>query len=411
MADAPYMMRTLDNGLRVIVIQRPGLTVASRAFIRAGSRRDGAQHGITHCVEHMLFRGTWQRDSRQIYRDIEALGGRIDAATSKDYLSVSVVTGAADWGMGLDVLADVIRQPRLSAEDWTAERRVILEEIARRADTRQMVWDLYDLTLWQVHPLRHRPLGYAAVVEGLAVDELAAHYCRCFVPAAALLVVCGACDPAAVFKQVECLWGDWSGAAPGSPLVPVEPPLADRRVATVERNSLQSHLVLGWPTVGLHHPDSYVLKVIDRLLGIGGNSRLYQELRERLGLAYAVATVRAEHEDTGHFAVYTAVDPTRQQAAIDAILAQVDRLQQQAVPAAELRAAQAAYAGSLALAFETNLNMAGIVGIESLLMGCFESFAEASRRVRAVTQEDVQRVAQQYLNTERYALATMGPRC
>jgi predicted Zn-dependent peptidase len=405
-----HSIATLASGLRVLVIPRPGTdTVASRVYIRAGSRHDGERHGMTHVLEHMLFRGTNHRTSRQIYGEIEALGGRVNAETGKDNVSLSVVTGARYARQGLDVLSDVLLHPRLDEQDYLAERAVILEEITRRAEMRQVIWDLYDLTLWETHPLRHRVLGYTSVVEALPLEEVVAHYHRFVAPSACLLVVCGECDPTEVLDQAAALFDGLAGDLPVYPPVPQEPPLEAKRTGNIERSILQTHMVVGWPTVGLHHPDSYVLKVIDRILGVGGASRLYQELRERQSLVYFVFTLRAEHEDTGHFAVYTATNPLQVEQVVGTVLAQVARLRSEPVTPAELEAAKTNYEGSLAVSFETNLSLAGIVGVETLLTGGFESFEEAARRVRAVSAEDIMRVANQYLDPERYALATVGP--
>lgn len=401
---------TLPNGLRAIAIGRPGTaTVASKLFLKAGSRHDGDRHGISHCLEHALFRGTATRSSRELYGAIEDLGGKIQGETVKDYLALSAVTGAQHYGTGLEVLADVLLNPRFDPAGFLAEKLVILEEMARRADMRQIIWDLYDLTLWQVHPLRHRVLGYESAVAALSVDDVAAHYRRFCVPPAAVLVVCGDCDPAEALQKVGRLYGGFAGDPPEYEPVPEEPPLLESRRSTLERGTRQVHLVIGWPAVGLRHPDSYVLKVIDRLLGGGGRSRLYRELRDRRGLVYTIHAVRAEHEDTGHVAIYTATDPGRVQDVLDAILGEIRRLQVEPVDETELRAAQTNYEGSLAVSFETNLSLAGIVGVETLLTGQFEPFAEAGRRVRAVTPEDVLRVANAYFDTERYAVAMVGP--
>jgi predicted Zn-dependent peptidase len=222
-------------------------------------------------------------------------------------------------------------------------------------------------------------------------------------------VICGECDPEEALREVETLFSRFDGDAPEVEPVPAEPPLSEIRQSTLERGTRQVHLVIGWPAVGLRHPDSYVLKAIDRLLGVGGRSRLYRELRERRGLVYAVQSVRAEHEDTGHLAIYLAADPARVQEVVEVIMSEVRRLQVEPVEEAELRAAQANYEGSLAVSFETNLSLVGIVGLETLLTGEFQPFAEAGQRVRDVTQEDVLRVANRYFDTERYALAMVGP--
>jgi predicted Zn-dependent peptidase len=406
---ASFAETTLANGLRAIAIGRPGTTtVATKLFLKAGSRHDADRHGIGHCLEHALFRGTTTRSSRQIYEAVENLGGRIQGETIKDYLALSVVTGARHYRAGLEVLSDLLLNPRFDPADFAAEKLVILGEIARRADMRQIIWDLYDLTLWQTHPLRHRVLGYESVVADLTMDEVVAHYHRFCVPPAAVLTICGDCDPAEVSDEVERLFGRFAGALPEVGPTPVEPPLVGCRRSTLERAIRQVHLVIGWPAVPLRHPDSYVFKVIDRLLAAGGRSRLYRELRESRGLAYAVYAVRAEHEDTGHFAVYTATDPGRVQEALDAILEQIGRLRVEPVDEAELRAAQMNYDGSLAVNFETNLSLAGIVGLETLLTGQFESFEEAAQRIYRVTSEDVLRVAHHRFDMDRYVLAMVG---
>lgn len=401
---------TLPNGLRAVAIGRPGTaTVASKVLLKAGSRYDGDRHGISHCLEHVLFRGTATRSSRQVYGAIEDLGGRIQGETVKDYLALSAVTGAQHYRTGLEVLADLLLHPRFDDAAFAAEKLVILDEMARRADMRQIIWDLYDLTLWQAHPLRHRVLGYESVVAELTMDDVAAHYRRFCVPPAAVLVVCGECNPAEALLEVERLFSPFDGDPPEYEPVPAEPSLLESRQSTLERATRQVHVVIGWPAVGLRHADSYALKAIDRLLGGGGRSRLYRELRDRRGLVYAVYAVRAEHEDAGHFAVYTAADPGRVEEVLEAILGQVRRLRVEPVDEAELRAAQTNYEGSLPLSFETNLSLAGIVGLETLLTGEFEPFAEAGRRVRAVSPEDVLRVANTYLDAGRYALAMVGP--
>jgi len=406
----PFVERTLPNGMRVVAIGRPGTaTVASKVFLKAGSRHDGDRHGISHCLEHALFRGTATRSSQELYGAIEELGGRLQGETVKDYLALSAVTGAQHYRTGLEVLADVLLNPRFDRTAFEAEKFVILEEMARRADMRQIIWDLYDMTLWQAHPLRHRVLGYESAVAALTVDDVAAHYRRFCVPPAAVLVVCGECDPALALAEAEGLYDRFAGEPPEVEPAPAEPPLAETRKSTLERGIRQVHLVIGWPAVGLRHPDSYVFKVIDRLLGVGGRSRLYRELRERRGLVYAVQSVRAEHEDTGHLAIYLAADPARVQEVVEAIMGEIRRLQVEPVGEAELRAAQTNYEGSLAVSFETNLSLAGIVGLETLLTGQFEPFAEAGRRVRGVTPEDVLRVANHYFDPERYALAMVGP--
>ena len=403
-------IHTLPDGLRAVISERPGTrTVATKVFVNAGSRYDGEQPGLSHYLEHLLFKGTKNRTSREIYAEIEAVGGRIDAQTAKEYTAFSVVTGARHYRRGLEVLSDLLLYPRFEPDDFVSEKLVILTELLRRADTRQVLWDLYDLTMWQVHPLRHRVLGYESTLETLALDDVVRQYRRYFGPRGTVIAMSGDVDAGEVLEVLRAIWRDDFPTAPEYPSLPREPALTERRTNHAPREIRQTHLVLGWPTVAMKHPDSYVLKVIDRILGAGGNCRLYQELRERQGLVYAVHTVRAEHEDLGHFSVYTATDPKSVQQAIDVVLGEIERLQREPVSPTELETAKTNYEGSLAVSFETNLKMAGISGVETLLMGDFEPFEEAIRCVQAVSADDISRVANEYFDTDRYAMATLGP--
>ena len=403
-------VHTLPNGLRAVISQRRGArTVATKVFVNAGSRYDGEQPGLAHCLEHLLFKGTENRTSREIYAEIEAVGGQIDAQTAKEYTAFSVVTGAGHYRRGLEVLSDLLLHPRFEPKHFASEKLVLLTELLRRADTRQVLWDLYDLTLWQVHPLCHRVIGYESTLETLTLDDVVRQYRRYFGTRGTVIAISGDLDAEDALEVLDTVWHGGSSAMPSYPPLPHEPALTEKRTNHAPREIRQTHLVLGWPTVGMRHPDSYVLKVIERILGAGGNSRLYQELRERQGLAYTVRAIRTEHAGMGHFSVYTATDPNSAQQAIEAILGEVERLQREPVRAAELETAKTNYEGSLAVSFETNLRMAGIIGVETLLMGEFEPFEEAVRRVQAVSADDILRVANEYFDTDRYAIATLGP--
>lgn len=380
--------------------------MAVKVFVRVGSRHDGERHGIAHLLEHALFRGATGDD---VTRALEAVGGRLQGETTKDYLALSAVAAPQHLRACLQTLSDLLLYPAFEPEGLAAEKAVILQEMARRSDSRQILWDLYDLSLWQSHPLRHRVLGYESSVAALTDNDLQAHYRRFCVPPAMVVVVSGDCDADMALAKVERHFAEFAGQAPAYPAADAEPLLTERRESRLDRATGQTHLALGWPTVPLRHPDGYALKVVDWLLGKGSHSRLYRELRLRQRL-YEVHTARAEHEDTGHFCIYTAANPGQTEQVLQSLLAQVRCLQDEPITQDELRIAQASYAGSLPVSFETNVSLAGIVGLETLLAGEFEPFAESARRVESVTPEDVLRVANGYFDTERYALATVGPR-
>jgi predicted Zn-dependent peptidase len=405
-----YSEITMANGLRVVCIERPGTpTVATKVLVKCGSRHDGEKHGLAHALEHLFFKGTDSRTTQQIYHAVEEVGGRIDAQTTKEYTAFSVVTQDRFHRRGLEVLADVVRHPLLDEMAFLKEKLVILEEMRRRADQRQAIWDFYAGTLWQNHPLKDRVLGYKEELLKLTVDDLRQHHTAFFMPTNAVIAIAGNVTLQDILAVIVEFFGNWEGESPTFPPVPPEPPLTDKREVWIERDVSQVHLILGWPAVGMTHPDRHALKVIGRLLGVGGSSRLYQRLREEQQLAYTVATATATYEDIGHFAIYTACQPEKVETVRTAIFEEMARLREQPVDDEELGRVKTSYEGSLAVNFETNLQVASIHGVEALL-DRIEPFEKAVRRINAVTQEDVLRVAQQYLDPNRYVSVAMGPK-
>jgi len=405
-----YSEVTLANGLRVVCIERPGTgTVATKVLVKCGSRHDGDKHCLAHALEHLFFKGTEGRTTRQIYHTVEEVGGQIDAQTTKEYTAFSVVTQDQFHRRGLEVLADLVRHPRLDEMNFLKEKLVILEEMQRRADQRQAIWDFYAGTLWQNHPLKDRVLGYKEDLLKLTVEELRQHHTTFFVPPNTVIAIAGNVTPDDALAGVEEFFGTWEGERRSFPPVPPEPPLTDKREFWIEKDVSQVHLLLGWPAVDMTDPDRHPLKVIGRLLGVGGSSRLYQRLREEQQLAYTVATATATYEDIGHFAIYTACQPDKVETVRAAIFEEMARLREQPVDDEELGRVKTSYAGSLAVNFETNLQIASIHGIEALLHR-IEPFEEAVRRINAVTQEDILRVAQQYFDPDRYVSVAMWPK-
>jgi predicted Zn-dependent peptidase len=302
-----------------------------------------------------------------------------------------------------------VRHPRLDEADFLKEKLVILEEMRRRADQRQAIWDFYAGTLWQTHPLKDRVLGYKEELLKLTIEDLCQHHTTFFVPSNTVIAIAGNITSKDALSAVEEFFGDWEGELPSFPPVPSELPLSDKREFWIEREVSQVHLLLGWPAVDMTYPDRHPLKVIGRLLGVGGSSRLYQRLREEQQLAYTVATATATYEDIGHFAIYTACQPDKVNTVRTAIFDEMAHLREQPVSDDELGRVKTSYEGSLAVNFETNLRIASIHGVEALL-DRIEPFEESVRRINAVTQEDILRVARRYFDLERYISVAMGPK-
>jgi len=408
----------LPNGLRLITIARPGTpTVAVRACVRAGSRYD-VEHkrpdsphppllGLAHLTEHLLFKGTQHHSQREIFAAVERLGGVLGAGTTKEYTTLYAVTPAQGLKVAIELLAEVLTAPALREEDFGQEKLVVLEEMRRAQDRESVIFDLFAETLWQEHPLRYPIMGNPEGLQDLDYELLLAFYRQRYVAGNMLLVVCGDIEHEKARRRVAHRFAALP-AGPEQPPAPVrEPPLNELRSGYLNKDVHQAHLLIGVPTVSMKHQDRSALKVIERVLGMGGSARLYQRLREETRLVYSVHTVTAHYEDAGYLAVKTACAPQHATQVQQAILEEWRKLRRQGVSEDELAAAKSNYAGTLARRFETNLALASILGVEGLLHRV-ETFEQAVGRINAVGRDDALRVARQYLDVDRYVAVSVG---
>jgi predicted Zn-dependent peptidase len=295
----------------------------------------------------------------------------------------------------------------LDQDDFWQEKLVILQEIQRAGDRQSILSDLFTVTLWEAHPLRQPVLGSLEGLRALDHDGLCTFHQQRYVAGNMLLVICGDIRHEEA-RDLAAAGLDGLAAGPEQPPLAVqEPPLSAVRTAHLAKDMRQTHLLVGVPTVSMSHPDRSALKVVERILGMGGSGRLYQGLREEQQLVYHIGTATANYEDAGFLLVQTACAPDKVDQVLAAILAQWDALRRDGVSDEELARAKGNYAGTLARSFETNLARAGILGVEGLLHQV-ESLREAVARINAVSHDDVVRVARAYLDLERYVAVTVG---
>jgi predicted Zn-dependent peptidase len=412
-----WRLTVLPNGLRLVTVTRSGtLTVAVRAYVRAGSRYDGEHDlsnacgpplGLAHLAEHLLFQGTRNRSQREIFASVERLGGALDGGTTKEYVTLCTVMPQQGLRVALDVLAALLIQPALREEDFWNEKLVILEEIRRAQHHQSVIYDLFAETLWHEHPFQHPVHGTLEALRDIEHEVLLSFYRERYVAGNMVLAVCGDIRHDEVRGLVIERF-DGLRAGRERPPVPVrERPPSGPRTAHLNKEIGQTHVLIGVPTVGMKHEDRGPLKVIERVLGMGGSARLYQRLREEMRLVYSVRTVTANYEDAGTFAVYTACEPKNVVQVHEAVVDEWERLCQRGVSELELSTAKSNYAGTLARRFETNRALAGIFGVEALLHRV-EPFEEALGRIYAVRPEDVMRVARKYLDPGRSVSASVG---
>jgi predicted Zn-dependent peptidase len=407
-----YRKTTLDNGLRVLTCAAPHTySVGVGFYVSVGSRYEqAATAGAAHFVEHMLFKGTERRPAPEaIAQEIEGHGGLFNASTSQEMTVLWTKMQQAHLALALDVLSDMMRHSLLAVAEVEKERRVILEEISSSQDIPEELVNLvlHELT-WPSHPLGWDVAGTPDSVRDLDRDKLTGFLHRHYSPQNTVVSVAGDVDHEQVAELVGRLLGDWQAApAPGFVAAPVNG--VGPRVALVSKKVEQSHLALHLPGLARGDADRFALSLLNVILGEGMSSRLFLEIRERLGLAYAVDSYTSFLADTGVTGIYAAVAPDRALEALAAILTQLQRLREEPVDEKTLRSAKEFVKGRLLLGMEDTLALSSWFGRQEALGGEQLTVEQIVQRMEQISAGDLLRVANQLLQAGHSQLAVVGP--
>lgn len=407
-----YQEHVLPNGLRIIMLPVHSFqSVSLGIFVKIGSRYEPeAEAGISHFIEHMLFKGTSQRPTaRHIAEAIEGVGGLSNAYTSQETTVYYAKVAASQINTAIDVLTDMVRYPLFDPTEFEKERSVISEEL-------DMIYDapdnwvnvLLDQTLWPDHPLGRNVVGTHESLTGMSHEALLAYFKAAYHPHNMLVALGGAFEPDRVITELTTRLADWQPQPiPGFEVVP--PPQTQARWHVENRPVEQGHLCLAVPGLSRHHPQRYAWSVLNTVLGEGMSSRLFLNIREERGLAYAVDSGLNLLQDTGALVIYAGIDPDRASEALRAILDELERLRQELVPAPELRKAKEYIKGRLVLGLEDSFSQASWVAYQALFMEQIKTPAEVLQAYDAVTAEEVMLLAQSLLQPAMYNLAAVGP--
>jgi predicted Zn-dependent peptidase len=407
-----YQKTTLDNGLRILTSPMPHTrSVSIGFFIGAGSRYESdEQGGVSHFIEHMLFKGTEKRPvARDIAVAIEGIGGIFNAATGRESSLYWIKVAQPHLDIAIDVLVDMLRHSKFDPAELERERRVIIEEINLTLDTpASLVHLLINDLIWPNHPLGRDVAGSKESLSALDRKGLLAYLNRHYQPSNTVVSVAGNVEHEAVVGGMAAFLGDWAVSDPPS-YRPVEDNQTDVRLRIHRKDTEQAHLCLSVPGIPRDHPDRFKLRMLNTVLGEGMSSRLFTEIREKHGLAYSIYSYLSAMHDTGAVGVYAGVDPRRIEDAIRAILGEWDRLRQESVPADELVKAKEFVKGRLLLQMEDSFSVAAWVGRQEVLSPEVLTVDEVVQAVEAVTAADVQQVAQDLFLGEKLNLAVVGP--
>ncbi len=407
-----YELGLLSNGLRVITAPLNHTRAVSVAlFVGAGSRYEqDPLAGVSHFVEHMLFKGTEARPAaRQISEAIERVGGVINASTGKEATLFWAKVPGAHFTLALDVLMDQILHSRFDPVEFERERKVVLEEIAMVEDSPgEIAALLLDELLWPNQPLGRDIAGTPDSVSGLSRDHLIDYVASQYVPGNVVLAVAGDLTHQQVMEEAEKRSTGWA-SAPYASWEAAQDGHQPRSVRLRSKRTEQAQIELGYPAYSALHPDRYALDVMNGILGEGMSSRLFVEVREERGLAYAVHSQTSRFQDAGAFIVSASVHPHQAAETIKVVRDALDSIRSQRVPEDELTKTKEYIKGRVLLRMEDSRAVASWLGGQELLLGEIVSVDDVVQAVEAVTVDDVQRVARDVIRDEEASLAIVGP--
>jgi len=395
-------------GIRVVSERIPGArSVCTGVWVGVGARDEPAeQAGVSHFLEHLLFKGTPQRSAQDIARSVDRLGGDMNAFTSKEYTAYYTRLPAGHLEAGIDLLGDVLSTPSLADADVESERQVILEELAMDEDTPDdRVHTLLGELLFSEHPLGRETAGERATVAAITATDVRDFFARWYRPTNLVVAAAGEIDHGDVVAFVErCFLGGDTGVAPHR-TAPSEPV---RDLAVMRRPGEQAHLAIGYRAFNRSHPDRDALEVLNHVVGGGMSSRLFEEIRERRGLAYSVWSAPVAYADAGAFTIYVGTSPDHLADVLELVDHELERLLSDGITDDELEIAIGYLTGSYLLAMEDASSRMGRLGGQLTVLGKLVDVDEQLARYRAVTRADVSRVAEAVLSSQR-AVAVVGP--
>jgi predicted Zn-dependent peptidase len=399
----------LTNGVRVITEAMPHVrSVSVGIWIGSGSRRESAEeNGISHFIEHMLFKGTTRRSAEDIARSVDSIGGNLDAFTAKELVCFNTKVLDEHLSVAFDVLADLVLNPSFREEDIEKEKGVILEEIKMEADSPDyLVHEIFSSNFWKDHPLGKPILGTPQSVKGFDQQMIRTYYSAVYSPANLVVTAAGNLTHdglvALARQHLESL-------PPTVPAPVDQSPVTHARIALRNKKALeQVHLCLGVPSYPLPHEERFACYVLNTLLGGGMSSRLFQNIRERQGLAYAVFSELNPYRDTGCLSIYAGTSIESAKQVVSSITKEFCDLKANLVGYEELRRAKDHLKGSLMLSLESTSSRMSNLARQEMYFGRFFSLDELVESIESVTAGDVQRIAQTFFDSKQIALTVLG---
>lgn len=400
---------TLDNGIQVITEEIPHVhSVSVGVWVQAGSRDESLEeNGISHFIEHMLFKGTKRRSARQIAKEIDAVGGILNAFTSKEFSSFYAKVLSEHLPLALDLLFDLFLNSLFSAEELEKERQVIVQEISMVEDTPdEYIHDLFNESFWPRHPLGSPILGRMETISKMNRKKLMEFFHQHYLDVQPILVAAGNLKHENLLKPVREALGKMR---PRPKKRHGRPPRPHPRLLVKNKKLEQVHLVLGTEGLSATHAQRFTIAILNTVLGGGMSSRLFQEVREKRGLAYSIYSYLSSFLDSGLLGVYAGTGEKTVSRVLQTILREMKKLADNSLKPKELRAAKEQLKGNLLLSLESTDNRMSRLAKNELYFNRYISPEEIIEGIEKVASDEVNALAQQILRPGSLSLTALGP--
>lgn len=405
-----YQKYVLPNRVRVVAESIPyAYSAVIGIWIKTGSRNeDDSNRGVSHFIEHLLFKGTATRTAKQIAEELENLGGTINAFTAKEYTCIYAKVLAKHLDLAIELLSDMFFNSLFAEEDIEKERNVVLEEIKMYEDTPdELIHDLFAANVWQKHPLGYPILGTVQSVNKIDREIILHYFKNNYIPQNVVIAVAGNVDCHQVFRKLEGIFGHWS---PGpSSIKGYTPPVPKPGEAYYEKDTEQVHLCLGTPSISHEDQRIYSMIILNSILGGGLSSRLFQGIREERGLVYSIYSYHCSYVDAGLFSIYAGTSRHNATQVVKLILQELNGIRKNGIGEDELDKAKEQIKGSIMLSMESVSNRMSRLGRSEICYNRIITSDEIIKGVSEVSLEQVQNLAQGLFQEHKFSLTAIGP--
>jgi predicted Zn-dependent peptidase len=408
-ADRNIRRELLPNGLSLITEEMKHIrSISIGIWIKTGSRDEDKQwNGISHFVEHMVFKGTHHRSAEDIARQVDSIGGNIDAFTAKECISFSIKVLDEHLPIALDVLSDLVLNPVFDDQDITRERGVILEEIKMDEDNPDyLVHEIFTQNFWKDHPLGRPILGTRDTVRRFERPPVLDFYNQRFSPGNVIITAAGYLNHERFVDLVKKHFEKMKPVSNGFYSAP--PKIVPRIILRNKKSLEQVQICVGVPSYPITHQRRHTSYILNTLLGGGMSSRLFQNIRERQGLAYAIYSDLNPYRDTGCLSVYAGTSRASAGKVVESIVSEFKKLKDQPVAADELRRAKDQLKGSLMLSLESSTARMSNLARQEMYFDRFYGLDELIEKIEAVNAEELQQLANTFFQTENIAVTILG---